>query len=505
MTDPIPRPQLRKAVSARQFFMLAYGTVVGVGWLVYPGVWLSTSGPLGAIAGFAAGGVVMLVIALCYAEMAGMFPVSGGEVAYTYEVYGLRLSFLCGWLLAFEYIAVTSWEAISLALIADALFPGISGPELYSVGGHPVRLGSLLIALGGMVLMTALIYRGMKLAARFQEVLTAVFIVSCAVFIFAGIAFGETGNLEPFFHRDQMGSVWPGILAALMTAPFFMAGFDTIPQVMEEKSPGTSMRRAALMMVASIAAGGTFYCLLILSVSMATPWQDAVRLEGLTTAATYESRFDSPLFGRIIVFTGLLGLITTLNPIFIAASRLVFALGRARMIPAGFAAVHPAFGSPGRAVLLIGLIGALGSFLGRGGLSPIVGMAVMCLATVFFFVCLGVLILRVKRPESRRPFRVPGGVFTAGLGVAGSLFFLAVTVYEPYANSDGFPLEWTLFIGGLLLGLFFWVMAGKVRTGVSEKERRRLILDVDRSGDFPVADQGGFGGTESPLRAASSS
>ena len=479
MTKPIPRPQLRKAVSARQFIMLAYGTVVGVGWLVYPGVWLSTSGPLGAIAGFAAGGVVMLVIALCYAEMAGMFPVAGGEVAYTYEVYGLRLSFLCGWLLAFEYIAVTSWEAISLALIADALFPGISGPELYSVGGHPVRLGSLLIGLGGMVLMTAVIYRGMKLAARFQEVLTAVFIAFCAVFIIAGIAFGETENLEPFFHLDEMGSVWPGVLAALMTAPFFMAGFDTIPQVMEEKSPGTPMRRAALMMVASIAAGGTFYCLLILSISMATPWQEAVRLEGLTTAATYESRFDSPLFGRIIVFTGLLGLITTLNPIFIAASRLVFALGRARMIPAGFAAVHPMFGSPGRAVLLVGLIGALGSFLGRGGLGPIVGMAVMCLATVFFFVCLGVLILRLKRPGSRRPFRVPGGVYTAALGIVGSLFFLAITVYEPYTRSEGFPLVWTLFIGGLLLGLFFWLIAGKVRTGVSEKDRRRLILDED--------------------------
>lgn len=464
MTKPIPRPQLKKAVSARQFFMLAYGTVVGVGWLVYPGVWLSTSGPLGAIAGFAGGGMIMLVIALCYAEMAGMFPVSGGEVAYTYEVYGLRLSFLCGWL---------------LALIADALFPGISGPELYSVGGHPVRLGSLLIALAGMVLMTWVIYRGMKLAARFQELLTAVFIAACAVFIIAGITFGETANLEPFFQRDPVGSVWPGVLAALMTAPFFMAGFDTIPQVMEEKSPGTPMRRAVLMMVASIAAGGTFYCLLILSMSMATPWQEAVRLEGLTTAATYESRFDSPLFGRIIVFTGLLGLITTLNPIFIAASRLVFALGRARMIPAGFAAVHPRFGSPGRAVLLVGLIGALGSFLGRGGLSPIVGMAVMCLATVFFFVCLEVLILRVKRPDARRPFRVPGGVYTAGLGVAGTLFFLAVAVYESFANSDGFPLEWSLFIGGVLLGLFFWLIAGRVRTRVTEKERRKLILGKD--------------------------
>ena len=111
--------------------------------------------------------------------------------------------------------------------------------------------------------------------------------------------------------------------------------------------------------------------------------------------------------------------------------------------------------------------------------SPIVGMAVMCLATVFFFVCLGVLILRVKRPGAPRPFRVPGGVFTAGLGVVGTLFFLAVAVYEPYANSDGFPLEWTLFIGGVLLGLFFWLIAGKVRTGVTEKDRRRLILGGD--------------------------
>ena len=340
-----------------------------------------------------------------------------------------------------------------------------------------------------MVLMTALIYRGMKLAARFQEVLTAVFIVSCAVFIIAGIAFGETGNLEPFFQRDQMGSVWPGILAALMTAPFFMAGFDTIPQVMEEKSPGTPMRRAALMMVASIAAGGAFYCLLILSVSMATPWQEAVRLEGLTTAATYESRFDSPRFGRIIVFTGLLGLITTLNPIFIAASRLVFALGRARMIPAGFAAVHPVFGSPGRAVLLVGLIGALGSFLGRGGLGSHRRHGRHVSGHGLLFRLSGgpdPTIEAPRKPASlprsgRRLHRRPGNCRLAVLS-------RHYGVRALYANSDGFPLEWTLFIGGLLLGLFFWVIAGKVRTGVSEKDRRRLILDVDRSGDFPVAD-----------------
>ena len=483
MTQSIVRPHLRKAVSAPQFFALAFGTVVGVGWVIYPGIWLSTSGPLGAIAGFAGGTLMMLVIALCYAEMAGMFPVSGGEVAYIYEVFGLRLSFLCGWLLAFEYIAVTSWEAISLGLIAESLFPGISGPELYSVGGHPVRLGGVVIGVGGMVLFTALIYRGMKLAARVQEIVTAVFIASCAVFIVVGIAYGELNNLKPLFQRTETGSLGPAILAALMTAPFFLAGFDTIPQVMEEKSQATPIKTAALMMVVSVAAGGLFYCLLIFSVSMVMPWENSVQLPGLTTAAAFEASFDSALLGKVIVLTAFLGLLTTLNPIFIAASRLVFALGRARMIPAGFAGVHPGFGSPARAVLLVGLIGTLGSLLGRGGLGPILGMAVICLATVFMLVCLAVVVLRIRRPDQPRPFRVPGGIFTGVFGILGSLFFLIVTIREPYVNARGLPLEWMLCLGGLVLGLVCWAMASKVRSEISEPDRRRLILDAESSND----------------------
>ena len=394
-----------------------------------------------------------------------------------------RLSFLSGWLLAFEYIAVTSWEAISLGLIAESLFPGISGPELYSVGGHPVRLGGVLIGVGGMVLFTALIYRGMKLAARVQEIVTGVFIVACAVFIVAGVAYGEMSNLEPLFQRTETGSLWPGILAALITAPFFLAGFDTIPQVREEKSQATPIKTAALMMVVSVVAGGLFYCLLIFAVSMVMPWESSVQLPGLTTAAAFEASFGSPLFGRAIILTAFLGLITTLNPIFIAASRLVFALGRARMIPAGFAAVHPAFGSPWRAVLLVGLIGTLGSLLGWGGLAPILGMAVICLATVFMLVCLAIVVLRISRPEQARPFRVPGGIFTGVLGILGSLFFLIVTIREPYVNAEGVPLEWVLLVAGLILGLAFWAMASKVRCEISEPDRRRLILDAGSSND----------------------
>ncbi len=120
-----------------------------------------------------------------------------------------------------------------------------------------------------------------------------------------------------------------------------------------------------------------------------------------------------------------------------------------------------------------GLIGTLGSLLGRGGLAPILGMAVICLATVFMLACLAVVVLRIRRPEQARPFRVPGGIFTGVLGILGSLFFLIVTIREPYVNAEGLPLEWVLLAAGLILGLAFWAMASKVRCEISEPDRRR--------------------------------
>ena len=77
--------ELGKTVGARQFFTLAFGTIIGVGWVIYLGFWLEQSGPLGAILGFAAGALLVALIGLCYAEMAAMFHVSGGEVVSNYS------------------------------------------------------------------------------------------------------------------------------------------------------------------------------------------------------------------------------------------------------------------------------------------------------------------------------------------------------------------------------------------------------------------------------------
>ena len=120
-------PSLKKEIKIRQFFSLAFGAIIGVGWIMVLGDWLEIAGPLGAMTGFFGGMIVMMVVGICYAELASLLPVTGGEVAYAYEIFGIKPSYAIGWLLCLAYIAVTSFEAISIGWILGILFPGTRG------------------------------------------------------------------------------------------------------------------------------------------------------------------------------------------------------------------------------------------------------------------------------------------------------------------------------------------------------------------------------------------
>ncbi|MDH3735101.1 MAG: APC family permease [Gemmatimonadota bacterium] len=483
MGDPASTPStaperatLERSVGTRQYFTLAFGTIIGVGWVIYLGQWLAPAGPLGAIIGFGAGTVLMLLVGLCYAEMAAALPVSGGELAYVYETFGTGLAFLTAWALAFVYMSTTAWEAISLSVLLENLLPGISGADLYSIGGSPIRIGGLVIGLVGIVMIGLLNYRGLRQAARFQEILTFTFLGLSVVFIGAGLIFGDVSNLAPALHVSGDGSVIAGIIAVMVSVPFFLAGFDAIPQAMEERSEATSARAAARMIVVALVAAGVFYVLVLLSASMASPWQELVAAERLPAAAAFEAAFDSPGFGRVVLIAGVLGLLTTWNAIFMAATRVLFALGRARMLPPVFATVHPKYESPSAAVLFVSGLSVLGLLLGTGAIRPLVNTSSFLLSISYALVCWGVIRLRRTRPDLDRPYRVPGGSVTAGLGLAAALGFAYLGAREPYQGADGIPLEWWLVLTAILLGAGFWVASRPFRGTVTEEERRALIV-----------------------------
>ena len=470
-----PRQQLSKDIGTSQFFSLAFGSIIGVGWVVALSAWLSQAGPLGAVIGFAGGGLLMMLIGLCYIEISTMIPVSGGEVVFTYEIFGTKTCFAVGWLFALAYIAIIAFEAISIGWIAGTLFPGIQGRTLYTSGSSEVQTGALLLGLGGMVLLIFLNYRGTRFAAAFQDLLTYGKIVLAVVFIAAGIIWGKIDNLMPLF--QESGSVLTGIFAVFLTAPFWYGGFNIIPQVMGEKSPQTSLKTVGRTLLLSIALSGAFYCLIILACSMSLPREQLAALN-LPVAQVFTTAYNFPVLTKMVLIAALLGNFTAWNGVIVSGSRILFALGRAQIIWSGFGRVHPVFRSPATAVIFVGVVATLGIFLGRSAIIPIVNLASACFALGYLLICLGVIKLRRTQPEQPRPYRVPGGVVTAALAVAGALFMLFLSLYQPYVDAKGrFPLEWSCLLAWGVLGAIFWVVAKKIRGGVTEQQRRKLIIE----------------------------
>ena len=472
-----PGPRLSKEINSIDYLSIGFGSMIGVGWIIVLGEWLAQAGPLGAILAFVCGGLVTMLVGLCYAELATLLPVSGGEVAYAYEIFGLRTSFAVGWVLSLPYVAVTAWEAIAVAWIANIFVPGIEGPVLYSIRGHSVHLGSLVLGVVLMVAFTYVNFRGAKGAARVQGILTLGLVVITALYVVLGVGGGDAANLKPLFGNHSGSAAWLGFLAILMTVPQWLGGFNMIPQLMEEKAPGTSLRLVGRLIVISIAMGVVFYCLVILAACMVVPWEELLTAE-MPVAAAFEAAFGSPLLAKGVLLAGLCGLLTTWNGCFIGGSRVLFALGRSRVIAPAFGRVHPVFHTPSTAILFVGGVGIFGALVGKSALVPVLNVNATCFLFAYLLSCVGVIKLRRERPDTERPFRIPGGIILPVVAsVACLILLIPVTFYQPYVASQGaFPIEWGFLMVWAFLGVLFWFLSRKVRGSISEEQRRDIML-----------------------------
>lgn len=471
------RPELKKAIGGFGFFALAFGSMIGVGWITALGGWFEQAGPVGAIFAFAAGGTLMLIIGLCYAEVTPMLPVTGGEVAYAYKAFGTSHAFVIGWFLAFGYLSVSAFEAISVGLVLSFLFPQIDVLPLYEIAGSTVYTSHLLLALVFTGFITAINYFGVGIASRVQVVLTVLFLLCAVLFVASGIAGGGIGNLAPYFGDSALGSGGlAGMLAVFVTVPFWYVGFDTIPQAAEERREDSPLHRLGLYVVLAIIFSTVFYIAIILGAGMAGPWRDIVG-EDLPTAAAFSAAFESQALVRLVLVAGLIGLLTSWNGFFLAGSRVLFSLGRGRIIHESFGRTHARYGTPTKAVLFSGLVTFLSALLGRGAIIAFVDVGSFCIALAFLGVALSLIRLRKAFPDLERPYRMPGGSALAYVAAAGSLFILCVMLAPGSPSQLVWPLEW-LILGALsVTGVGFWFAAAAYRQRVSEADRARLILE----------------------------
>jgi basic amino acid/polyamine antiporter, APA family len=434
---------LARKLRATDYFTLGWGTMVGVGWLVVMDDWLLRGGALGALLGFLIGGALLLPIGWVYGKLIAAMPDAAGEIAYTSAVFPQSVSFATGWMMMLAYFIVCPWEAVAVGRIAAYIIPSLDSIPLYTIAGRPVFLPHLCVGLGLTALLTILNYRGIRLSASFQNWTSFGTLALFIVFVGLGVSHGSAANFPPLFTHTPLISV----LLVIQIVPYFMTGFESVGKAAEEASPefrAGAFLRAIWM---AIFVGILFYASIVAAVALVAPWHRLIG-ERFMTAVAFQQAVGARWIVNIILATALLSLFKCFNGNFVAASRLVFALGRRGMIVPRAGTVHPCYQTPGVAVLCIGVATAVCMLLGDAILVPITEVGSVACAIGWSATCAAYLALGAKKPNWRLSIRERVvAVFALVVGLAMVLMKIVPSIPGHFT-----AYEW-IALGG-------WVIAG---------------------------------------------
>ena len=444
---------LARKLRVTDYFTLGWGTMVGVGWLVVMDDWLLRGGSLGGILGFTIGGMLLLPIGYVYGQLVMAMPDAAGEVAYTAKVFPQSVSFATGWMMMLAYFIVCPWEAVAVGKIAGYIIPTFDSMKLYQIAGKPVYLPHVIIGLGLTGLLTLLNYRGIRLSATFQNWTTFGTLVLFVVFVALGVAKGSPENFPPLFTHTPFVSV----LLVMQIVPYYMTGYESVAKAAEEASPEFRGRGFFKAIWMAIIVAILFYTIVIAAVGYVAPWKEFTG-EKFMTAVAFERAIGARWIVSIILASALLSLFKVFNGNFVAASRLLFAMGRRGLVDRSLARVHPFNQTPSVAVLCIGLATAACMFLGDAILVPIsevgsVVSAIGWLATCAAYYQMGP-VLRER--------------FIATIGVAVGLMMILMKIV-PYVPGHFTGYEW--------LALGTWVALGVIAGWRGQFRQTATALD----------------------------
>jgi amino acid transporter len=427
---------LARKLRLSDYFALSFGTMVGVGWLVVMDDWLDRGGPLGAMMGFALGGILLLPVGYVYGQWVQRLPDAAGEAAYTAQVFPPIVSYLTGWMMLLAYFIVCPWEAVAVGKLAAYIFPSLNSFELYRVAGQPVFLPRLLLGIALTLFLALLNYRGIRLSASFQNWTTTAMLVLFVVLLGISAMYGTPANFHPAFHATPFIS----IILTLQIVPYFMTGFESAPKVAEEahlEFPPTGFFRAIAM---ALFVGAGFYVLAVAAVAYVAPWQGLLG-KRFVTAIAFEQALGARWPVRLILVMAMFGLFQCFNGNFVASSRLLFAYGRRRTIAPRFEEVHEKILTPYVAVMGI-TVGTLGGvLLGDALLVPVTEVGSMASALGWLAACVSFWLV-----ERRFSMRV-----VTGLGILVSLLLFLMKVL-PVIPGHFSPAEWIALAVWLVLG-----------------------------------------------------
>lgn len=476
-SDPhtVEKPlQLKRALSTLDSYALGFGAMIGFGWVVLTGGWLEDAGTLGAVIALTTGGLIMMVVALVYAELTSAMPKAGGEHHYLMRGLGARWSFAGSWGITGGYVTIVAFEAVALPRTIGYVFPGINQGFLWSAFGSDVYLLWALIGSLAAVAITAINYVGIKAAGILQTFVILFLLIVGALLIFGSGLNGSVSNMEPFFTNTA------GIFTVLIVVPFLFVGFDVIPQTAEELR--MSPRKIGKLIVVSVAIATAWYIMTALTTASSMPLDQLLDSE-LATADAMGALFGGQLMANVLIAGGVAGIITSWIAMLIGASRLMYAMGKAGMLPRWFSKIHPRHQTPSNAILFIGGLSVLAPFLGAGALGWLVDSGSPSIVFTYLMVCVVFLKLRRKEPGMDRPFTTGRGSLGTAIGILGVVLTAALlSLYIPGMPASIHPVSYLLLTGWWVLGMVFLLRIPRgIEGGPDAEDQLIKVLETRRA------------------------
>lgn len=466
------RAELEKTMGTFDVLAMAFGTMIGWGWIMLSGSWVADGGVAGAILAFAIGAVMCIFVGLTYAELTPALPATGGGLVFAYRGMGYTGGWITGWSMIFAYVGVAAWEGPALATAIGYIVPLPKIATLWTIQGFEVTGGFVLIGVVGGIFMTLINYMGGHGAAAFETIATAALATGGILFFVSSLVKGDAANATPMLTTGK------GIVAVIIQVPAMFVGFDVIPQTVEESN--VPMSKLGQIIIIAIIMSGVWYMMMILATSFAAPSDFRIAsLEsavGVPVADAFAYCMGSEILGKCIIVVALCGILTSWNGFIIGAARLMFGMGRAKMLPAVFGKTHPKHNSPYASVLLVGIVTFLSPLLGKNALGWFVDAS--SLGTVFAYLMVTIAFIKVRKqePELDRPYKAPG-TWVGYVAAVISVFF--IYLYTPIGPGALSAPCWGMVAFWIILGVVLYQMAKKTYKDVKPSEREILIFGAE--------------------------
>jgi basic amino acid/polyamine antiporter, APA family len=406
---------LKKCLTAFDLALLGIGCAIGTGIFVLTGIAAATQSGPAVIVSFILAGIASGFAALAYAELAASVGGSGSAYGYSYVAFGEFIAWVMGWILLLEYgvgaaAVANGWSGYFINTLANF---HIVLPEAYT---KAPSLGGIINfpAFGIIWLLTLLLISGVKESSQFNNIIVIIKLSTIAIFIAIASFHINPDNWHPFmpygwFDKLENGKTI-GIFAGASLVFFAYFGFDAVSTAAEEaKNP---QRDLPIGLLASLTFCTVVYILVSGLLTGIVPYTEL----NVSSPVAYALAKIGFTWSSTLVATGVLaGLITVLLVLLYGLTRILYAMSRDGLISPFFSTINPARQTPVRIILMCGfVISMIAGFFPLGELAETVNIGTLA---SFVMVCVGVIALRIRQPNLKRPFKNPWHPVIPVLGI----------------------------------------------------------------------------------------